>query len=974
MADEAVRVAVRVRPFNSREKAAGSKLIIKMKGESTTIVDPSDQSEKVFAFDHSYWSHDGFEEKSDGYLSPTSEKYADQKKVFEDLGQGVLANAWEGYNCSLFAYGQTGSGKSYSMVGYGENKGIVPVTCEQLFKQIEAKGADSGVQCQVTFSMIEIYNEQVRDLLAHTRVKGGMKVRQHPKKGFYVENLRLVPVSNYPDIEARIEEGTKNRTIAATNMNATSSRAHTIVTVNFTQKTVNTSGVNMTKSSNINLVDLAGSERAESTGATGDRLKEGAAINKSLSTLGNVISTLVEVQNGNRKVIIPFRDSVLTKLLKNALNGNSKTVMIAALSPADMNFDETLSTLRFADRAKAIKTKAVVNETPTERLIRELKEENARLLEQLKAGILPEGFTPAPGTEASEEDQARRKEVEDQLRRQMEDNARLEEQMQSWEQKLKEAEAEKTRALEARNADKLKRKEQPHLWNMNADSALSGVVAYFLNEGDTLVGNGKAPDVTTDVELTSVNVLPKHATITRSQAGIFITKHSKRAAIFVNGAELGDDLQELHHFDRILLAPGQLYCLSVPAVADAGVQDAPPTYEEAQDEIARLNGLTADGEMSPEQQLLQAEIVELVPHVAEASAIATQLQVAKDYNIEVVSSYNAKDGSTSVPQVKVRVDDTNTQASWLWSPATFMSRKFAMQEMYAAFSDGDKWQRKPEEDPFQESFDKTVPIGFCSVFVKNLGYLVEVEQNLNIMSFRAEPKGKLEVEIVPCDQRGRPTLELDDIFIDSPDELLGQRVDFLISIKAVSSLPPQYNNINCKLTFYDNAPVETSKIATKGSDRTPITFQHQVTVHTVTEDFLVWLSKSPMIIDVTADQTGSSDAGGKPPLLKNRTRTTLNLLNQQADADEAFQLRCELHLYKKLARRAQSKLSAVKEVMKASRGDKVSSKAINKALGKHAIGTFRAAVTSVMISNAAVASTRSTTAESGKDSAVCAVM
>ena len=172
--------------------------------------------------------------------------------------------------------------------------------------------------------------------------------------------------------------------------------------------------------------------------------------------------------------------------------------------------------------------------------------------------------------------------------------------------------------LEARNAERQQRKEQPHLWNMNADSALSGVVAYFLNQGDTVVGNGKAPgrlitssvdiaaslavlsiDVKTDVVLTSVNILPKHATITRSEAGLFILKHSKRATILVNGVELGyelvgealppethyvdsDELQQLHHFDRVLLAPGQLYCLSVPAVTDAGVHDAPPTYEEAQ--------------------------------------------------------------------------------------------------------------------------------------------------------------------------------------------------------------------------------------------------------------------------------------------------------------------------------------------------------------------------------------------------------
>eukprot|EP00730_Choanoeca_flexa_P004716 TRINITY_DN11781_c0_g1_i2.p1 TRINITY_DN11781_c0_g1~~TRINITY_DN11781_c0_g1_i2.p1 ORF type:complete len:975 (+),score=271.67 TRINITY_DN11781_c0_g1_i2:494-3418(+) len=974
MGDEAVRVAVRVRPFNSREKAAGAKLIIKMSGNSTTITDPEDNSEKVFAFDYSYWSHDGFEEQENGYLAPTDPHYADQKKVFEDVGRGVLANAWDGYNCSLFAYGQTGSGKSYSMVGYGENKGIVPVTCEQLFEEIEAKADDNKLECQVTFSMLEIYNEQVRDLLAHERVKGGMKVRQHPKKGFYVENLRVVPVSNYADIEARIEEGTKNRTIAATNMNATSSRAHTIVTVNFAQKLQNEDNVNMTKSSSINLVDLAGSERAESTGATGDRLKEGAAINKSLSTLGNVISTLVEVQNGNKKVIIPFRDSVLTKLLKNALNGNSKTVMIAALSPADINFDETLSTLRFADRAKAIKTKAVVNETPTERLIRELKEENARLLEQLKAGILPEGMSLGPpGAAESEEDIARRKEVEDQLRRQMEDNARLEEQMQSWEQKLQEAEAEKTRAMEARNAEKQRRKQEPHFWNMNADPALSGVVAYFLNDGETIVGNGKAPDVQTDMELTSVNILPKHATISASPAGIFIQKHSKRATIYINGAELGDEKHELHHFDRVLFAPGQLYCLTVPAVADAGVHMAAPTYEEAQDEIARLNGLTADGEMSPEQQLLQAEIVELVPHVAEASAIAAELKINKDFNIEVVSSYNAEDGSAGAPQVKVRVDDTEREASWLWSPSSFMSRKFAMQEMYANFADGDDWQRKPEEDPFQESFEKQVHIGFCSVYIKNLAYLVEVEQSLNIMSYRAEPKGKVDIEILPCDERGRPTPELDDVFIDNPDELLGQRVDFLVHIKAARNVPAHFNNLRCKFAFYDHKPVESDPIKTTGAEEIKMGFQHQVTIHTVTEDFLIWLNKSPMIVDVTGDQTGTSES--KPVMLsKLRGNTLTSLALPKVQDEQLFQLKCEVHLYKKLASRAQEKLNAVKEVVDKAKGDKVSGKAIKAAIGRKAIGTFRAAVTSVMISNAAARVNSAGQETTSAESTVCSVM
>ncbi|KAL4221956.1 hypothetical protein ACF0H5_018007 [Mactra antiquata] len=377
-----------------------------MNGKTTEIKNPDDMSAepKRFAFDHSYWSHDGFNERSDGYYEPGNAKYADQQMVFDDLGRGVLDNAWKGYNCSLFAYGQTGSGKSYSMVGYGANKGIVPIFCDEIFKGIEEKRKTAGKDedYQVSLSMLEIYNEQVRDLLnaKSMTIKGGLKVRQHPSKGFYVENLTASSVNSYKEIDGRINDGTRNRTVAATNMNATSSRAHTIVAITFTQKQPNETGQSMTRTSTVNLVDLAGSERADSTGATGDRLKEGSAINQSLSSLGNVIKALADQSMGKKKVVVPYRDSTLTRLLQNALGGNSKTIMIAALSPADINYEETLSTLRFADRAKAIKTTATINESPTDKLIRELREENARLMEMLKTGgvvMAPAGGSASDG-------------------------------------------------------------------------------------------------------------------------------------------------------------------------------------------------------------------------------------------------------------------------------------------------------------------------------------------------------------------------------------------------------------------------------------------------------------------------------------------------------------------------------------------------------------------------------------------------
>ena len=205
---DSVKVAVRVRPFNQREVDANSKLVVDMQGNTTILTDPSgEKANKSFTFDYSYWSFDGFEVDAEGVFRPASDRYADQQRVFDDLGQGVVQNAMQGYNAALFAYGQTGSGKSYSMIGYGPNRGIVPITCEELFRKI-SMNKDSTRQYQVTFSMLEIYSEKVRDLLVPMQMNppGGLKVRQNPKTGFFVDHLKHVAVSSYEEIEQRMAQ------------------------------------------------------------------------------------------------------------------------------------------------------------------------------------------------------------------------------------------------------------------------------------------------------------------------------------------------------------------------------------------------------------------------------------------------------------------------------------------------------------------------------------------------------------------------------------------------------------------------------------------------------------------------------------------------------------------------------------------------------------------------------------------------
>lgn len=286
-------VAVRLRPFNEREKARDAKRCVMVdpaRPNSCMLVNPVDTSlSRQFTFDHVF---DSFTEDP--------EQNATQRTVWEAVGRPVLEAAWEGYNVSLFAYGQTGSGKSHSMVGFDHtDKGIIPNACEKMFERIQAN-TDSELSFRVECSMLEIYNERIRDLFVAFSQQGekraaGLRLRDSPSQGVVVEGLLSAPVSSYAQVERLMAQGTRNRTIAATNMNETSSRAHTIFMVKLTQTRVSreVGGGNQgetggeiratDRTSVINLVDLAGSERQKASGAEGDRLKEAGSINKSLS-------------------------------------------------------------------------------------------------------------------------------------------------------------------------------------------------------------------------------------------------------------------------------------------------------------------------------------------------------------------------------------------------------------------------------------------------------------------------------------------------------------------------------------------------------------------------------------------------------------------------------------------------------------------------------------------------------------------
>nr|XP_057928785.1 kinesin-like protein KIF1A isoform X13 [Doryrhamphus excisus] len=646
MAGASVKVAVRVRPFNSREMGKESKCIIQMSGNTTTIINPKQAKDnKSFNFDYSYWSH----------TTPEDANYASQMRVYQDIGEEMLLHAFEGYNVCIFAYGQTGAGKSYTMMGKQDVKdqqGIIPLLCEDLFTKIN-DNTDNSLSYSVEVSYMEIYCERVRDLL-NPKNKGNLRVREHPLMGPYVEDLSKLAVTSYNDIQDLMDSGNKARTVAATNMNETSSRSHAVFNIIFTQKrhdadTDNTSE----KVSKISLVDLAGSERADSTGAKGTRLKEGANINKSLTTLGKVISALAEVDSGPNKnkkkkkaeSFIPYRDSVLTWLLRENLGGNSRTAMVAALSPADINYDETLSTLRYADRAKQIRCNAVINEDPNNRLVRELKEEVSRLKELLFAQGLGDiiemtnamtGMSPSPslsalssraGSIASLHDRIMFSPgSEEAIERLKETEKIIAELNETWEEKLRRTEAIRMEreALLAEMGVAMREdggtvgvfspKKTPHLVNLNEDPLMSECLLYYIKDGITRVGRLDASS-RQDIVLSGHFIKDEHCTFTSStgpQGETVVLEPCDGAETYVNGKRVTEPTV-LKSGNRIILGKSHVFRFNHPAQARAQRERTPCAetpaepvdWAFAQRELLEKQGIDMKQEM--EQRLQELE-------------------------------------------------------------------------------------------------------------------------------------------------------------------------------------------------------------------------------------------------------------------------------------------------------------------------------------------------------------------------------
>ncbi|KAK4820255.1 hypothetical protein QYF61_022613 [Mycteria americana] len=564
-----VIVAVRVRPFSNREKNENSLPVISMSGSETAVRNPATNQVYSFSYDFSFWSFD-----------KCHPNFASQAMIYKTLAVPLLERAFEGYNTCLFAYGQTGSGKSYTMMGFDEDRGIIPRLCEDLFTQI-AQMDKQQILYHLEMSFFEVYNEKIHDLLVFKAESGQKKqplrVREHPVLGPYVEGLTVNVVSSYADIQSWLELGNKQRATAATVMNDKSSRSHSVFTLVMTQtkvEFVDEEQCDHRLTSHINLIDLAGSECCSTAQTTGERLKEGVSINKSLLTLGKVISALSKQSRNGKKTFIPYRESVLTWLLKESLGGNSQTAMIATVSPAASSTEETLSTLRYAKQACSIINIAKVNEDVNAKLIRELKAE----IEKLKAA----------------------------------QKSALNTDPEKYRRYLQEITSLRKAGIAFKMDNHL-----PNLVNLNEDPQLSEVLLYMIKEGETTVGR-YTPNSQHDIQLSGVLIADDHCIIKNTVGKVSIIP-LREAKTYVNGKCILDPTV-LHHGDRVILGGDHYFRFNHPvevqkvkrlSCGTMFLHDGPKDFEFAKNELliaqrTQLESEIEEARLKAKEEMMQS--------------------------------------------------------------------------------------------------------------------------------------------------------------------------------------------------------------------------------------------------------------------------------------------------------------------------------------------------------------------------------
>ncbi|KRZ40865.1 Kinesin-like protein KIF13A [Trichinella pseudospiralis] len=819
MAEDKLKVFVRVRPLSKKEALLNTHCIVNVDDCRITIKRSTNNGKtSTFTYDNCFWS-----------FRNTDKEYKSQEDVFHDVGHDLLDDVFLGYNACIFAYGQTGSGKSYTMMGTKEQPGLIPRLCIELFRRIDEDRQD--VTFKVEVSYFEIYNEKVRDLLDPNSTKSNLKVREHAILGPYVDGLSNLAVSSKAQVLALIEEGNKLRTVAATSINAESSRSHANICIRVTQSKLDkVKNVVTEKASKISLVDLAGSESARKSGAKGERLKEGSNINKSLTTLGLVISALAETsrsKKSNKTKFAPYRDSVLTWLLKDCLGGNSRTVMIATVSPASDSYEETLSTLRFADRAKRIVNHPVVNEDPNAKLVRQLKEEVALL----RSKLCGRGVN---------EDVQEKLEAAEKMMHQMN---------RSWEERLRETERiyqERQNALEKMGvsvqASGIRvQRDKFYLVNLNADPSMNELLIYYLKKSNVIGLPGGAVDP--DIQLQGIGIMPRHADASAvfdygfaeeevmykemrdTPLAIALSKlerhhlKDKQVALENQRRIYEEQLQSLRNQCISPLTPCcESNCLLLtpctPSLPNLYVKSRYTEWATGREDVFRMS-----------MAKLKENLIGVNKLVREANLLASVLHKETKFNVTLqIPAENlnprkiCQNSFICEPAVLVQ----QGSRSQIWAVEKLENKLIVMRDLY----NQNATNRNANEavfnekfaNPFFDCFDTQYLIGVANVFLEVLFYDVKLNYHVPIISQQGEVSGRLHIELYRLkiedvsdhEKIGtnsfdgtcaglKPVLDLNKNLMNA---LLGRKIIFRLIIKKVCGLPEALSNfVFCQYRF-----------------------------------------------------------------------------------------------------------------------------------------------------------------------------
>uniref|UniRef100_A0A8B9J4J3 Kinesin family member 13A n=1 Tax=Astyanax mexicanus TaxID=7994 RepID=A0A8B9J4J3_ASTMX len=895
MSDTKVKVAVRVRPMNRREIELSTKCVLEME-ENQTILHPPPSN--VFAFDHCFWSMD----------ESNVPKYAGQEVVFKCLGEGILQNAFQGYNACIFAYGQTGSGKSYSMMGSVDQPGLIPRLCCSLFERVGREGNETH-SFKVEVSYMEIYNEKVRDLLDPKGNRQSLKVREHKVLGPYVDGLSQLAVTSFEVIN-------KITPILNTKLSILY-----LCSMNYSTSCV----CAFARQCDVSCV----------------------CVFRSLTTLGCVISALADQSAGKGKnKFVPYRDSVLTWLLKDNLGGNSKTAMIATVSPAADNYEETLSTLRYADRAKRIVNHAVVNEDPNARIIRELREEVEKLKEQL-----------------SQAESLKAPELQEKLQ---ESEKLIQEMTVTWEEKLRKTEE------------------------------IAQLLSTYDLQEHTLVG----ADTSQDIQLFGIGIQPEHCVIDIAADGDVTLSPVENARTCVNGM-IAYSLVHLWHGDRILWGNNHFFRVNLPkrkrrdrlkdldrespreSFVEVDVETASEasseqdySYEFAQMEVMMKTLGSNDPmqnvvqvlekqyleekrtaleeqklryereldllrqQLSPERpsqhqrsnslafpthsthsklrlwteerdelfrqslSRLREQVVRAKTLVREANFLSEEMGKLTDYQVTLQIpaanlSANRKRGAiVSEPAIQVRRKSKGTQ---VWTIEKLENKLVDMRDHYREWKEGTQdgvRNLDKQSDPFYEAQENHNLIGVANVFLECLFHDVKLQYAVPIISQQGEVAGRLHVELMrisgPVPERlvgGDDSSENSSEsgsyeVMDTNGEIvhMAKKLTCRVRIREATGLPLNLSNfVFCQYTFWEQAEpavappmVSPDKPSNRSTDtQFTVRFDHcKDFVVQVTEEFLEFISDGALAIEVWGHRcAGNGSSHWELDTLQAKSRT-----------------------------------------------------------------------------------------------------